>query len=79
MSDRYNVAITYFHIHRINNHFKIPPSNLLEPGHTVYMDLLPPISPISLTPAATLKCYLWMVDIYSIFAFIYGLQDYSED
>ena len=44
---------------RSNNHCKIPQSNPLEPGHTVYMDLLPPISPISLTPATTFKCYLF--------------------
>ena len=46
---------------RINNHCKTPPSNPLETGHTVYMDLLPPISSISLTPATTFKCYLWLV------------------
>ena len=64
---------------RSNNHCKIPPSNPLEPGHTVYMDLLPPISPISLTPATTFKCYLWKNDRYSRYAFIYGLQDYSDE
>ena len=49
---------------RSKNHCKIPPSNHLEPGHTVYIDLLPPISPISLTPSTTFKCYLWLVDRY---------------
>ena len=72
--DPYQVVTT-----RSNNHCKIPPSNPLEPGHTVYMDLLPPISPISLTPATTFKCYLWLVDRYSRYAYIYGLQDYSSD
>ena len=43
------------------------------------MDLLPPISPISLTPSTTFKCYLWFVDRYSIYSYLYGIQDYSAD
>ena len=64
---------------RSNNRCKIPPSNPLEPGHTVYMDLLPPLSPTGLTPATTFKCYLWLVDRYSRYASIYGLSDYTAD
>ena len=64
---------------RSNNRCKIHPSNPLEPGHTVYMYLSPPLSPSRLTPASTFKCYLWLVDRYSRYASVYGLPDYPAD
>ena len=61
------------------NRGKISPSNPLEPGHTVYMDLLPPANRTGLTPATTFSCGLWLVDRYSRYCALYGLPNYSAE
>ena len=62
---------------RSKNRGNITPSNPLQPGHTVYMDLLPGVP--GLTPANKYKCMLWLVDRTSRYAYVVGLPDYTTD
>ena len=62
---------------RARNHCKIPPSNPLERGHTIYMDILPPIP--GLSSSTTFKFLLWLVDRTSHYAFITGLHDCTTE
>ena len=62
---------------RACNHCKISPSNPMERGHTIYMDILPPIPGLSLS--TTFKFLLWLVDRTSCYAFITGLHDCTTE
>ena len=62
---------------RACNCCKIPPSNPLERGHTIYMDILPPIP--GLSSSTTFKFLLWLVDRTSRYAFTTGLHECTTE
>jgi transposase InsO family protein len=58
-----------------NKHHHTPSTH---PGHTIFIDILHPITDCGLTPNTTFPFYIILVDAFSRFSSIYGLSDKSS-
>ena len=54
-----------------------PASSVTNPRQLLYLDLIPPISKISLTPSTSFASWIIIVDSYSKYASIQGIQNLS--